>query len=54
MLGMPVLRQGLSTAGNRTPVLPGLGTDGGKPEAGDINDELLFTEAGKVMPVITA
>ena len=27
---------------------------GGKPDAGDINDELLFTEAGEVLPVITA
>ncbi|MDP6067991.1 MAG: adenylyl-sulfate reductase subunit beta, partial [Alphaproteobacteria bacterium] len=27
---------------------------GNKPEAGDINDELLFTEAGKNLPVISA
>lgn len=27
---------------------------GDKPQAGDINDELLFTEAGMAMPVINA
>lgn len=27
---------------------------GDKPQAGDINNELLFTEAGKSMPVIDA
>jgi adenylylsulfate reductase subunit B len=25
---------------------------GGKPQGGDISDELLFTEAGQVLPVI--
>lgn len=36
----------------RTTPVGSIDAYGGKPEAGDINDELLFTEAGQELPVI--
>ncbi len=37
----------------RTTPVGSIDAYGGKPEAGDLNDQLLFTEAGKTLPVIS-